>query len=101
MDEKQEEELEKQINTASAFKALFNSKDGEIVFSYLKKICHYDTSTISPAESTDYSQWREGRRSVVLDIDRLSKIDIIKLKENFKKQSKINKDKNEGDSWLF
>ena len=100
MNKDQEDELEKQINNVRAFKSIFDSQDGQVILDHLKKICHFETSTISPLEKRDLSQWREGRRSVVLDMISLSKTEVSKFKENFKIQMKKNKEANEGDRWL-
>lgn len=100
MNEDQQKELEDQIGNIRAFKGCFNSEDGERVLTYLKKICHYDTSTIKPDEQRDLSDWREGRRSVLLDILRIRDLDTNKFKTNFSKHLERRKKDTEEDEWL-
>ena len=101
MNEDQEEELRQQIGNVQAFKGCFNSEDGARVIKYLKKICHYEVSTINPSEKRDLSEWREGRRSVLLDILRIMELDVTKFKGNFEKNLKNKNKENTEDSWLF
>lgn len=82
----QEKDLDLQVAHIKAFKEVFESENGKVVLEYLKKISHFYTSTINASDSFDLSHWREGRRSVVIDIENLLKIDIGRFKANFKEQ---------------
>lgn len=92
MDE--EKELESQLSNIKAFKEVFETEKGKLVLDYLRKIGHVHTSTINASDSFDLSHWREGRRSIVIDIENLLKIDIGKFKKRFKEQQQSE------DKWL-
>jgi len=79
-----EDRLNKQISTARNYKIAFGSPEGQSVLEHLKQVCSYSVSTIDSGEARDMSVWREGRRSVVLDI-----INFIELNlESFKKRQR-------------
>lgn len=82
MDEK-EKELEAQLAKIKAFKIVFESEDGKKVLDYLKDVCFYTRPTINVSDKEDLFKYREGRRSVVLEIDDILKIDLAKYRNNF------------------
>jgi len=77
-----DKELENSVETFRYFKEAFENPNGELVLEYLKKIAHYDLTTIHAEDKNDLSQWREGRRSLLLDILTLVKTDVGRYQAN-------------------
>ena len=80
---KEEEELSFFIK----MKNLLNSPDGETLLNYLKGICYYNYTTFNTHEQRDVSQYREGRRSVLLNILAIKEIDINQHREFLLKEA--------------
>ena len=82
-----------------AFKNVFAGEEGELVLAHIEKIAHITSSTIQADDRFDLSHWREGRRSLALDIKQMLAMDIGKYKRLHEKNSvAVEKEK---DSWFF
>lgn len=62
----EEKRIQKNLDTARAFKAVFNSVDGRKVLKTMMRDCHFFTPNKSMHDGS--VQFTEGKRSVVLDI---------------------------------
>lgn len=85
----EDENIEKEIASIMAYKRLFSSPDGKVVLDHLKMIGCYATSTVVQEEIRDLTLWREGRRSIVLDILSAVDRDVEKYRKHIMQQRKL------------
>lgn len=81
----QEEKTQKLLDTVRAYKSVFNGEGGKLVLEDMEKTCFFSKTTYTPEGHS--MAYREGRRSVILDIKKILQKDEAEILKLFKQIS--------------